>query len=147
MVDDEDFESLSNYRWYAAKSKYVYYARRGIWTGSKMVLLSMHRTIMKAQPGQVVDHKDGNTLNNQKSNLRFCTYVQNNANRISKRGSGSIYKGVHWHKGSEAWRANIGVNKKQLALGSFQTEEDAARAYNTAAASIYGEFAKLNIIP
>src|SRR5690348_9141568 len=89
-VDDEDFERLSQFKWYAAKNKHLWYARRGVYIGDgEMRMLGMHRFIMNAVPGQVVDHRDGNTLNNQKSNLRFCTYTQNNVNKIPKRNGSS----------------------------------------------------------
>lgn len=146
IVDDDDFEELSCFKWHATRSKQNYYARRGIWNGHKMFMVSMHRIIMKANPGQVIDHRDGDTFNNQKSNLRFCTYSQNNANKIPKRNGSSKYKGVYWHKRSKVWGANIGVDHKQKNLGYYSSEKDAAEAYNKEALNIYGDFARLNTI-
>ena len=88
------------------------------------------------------DHIDNNRLNNKVNNLRWATHQQNimNKSKGSKRTT-SIYKGV-WKE--TAWRAGIKYNAKTIHLGSFKTEDEAARAYNAKALELFGEFAKLN---
>jgi hypothetical protein len=92
----------------------------------------------------VVDHKDGNGLNNRRGNLRSCTRKQNAANRRLATNNKSGYKGVHWSKTRHKWVAQIGVDKKCINLGAFIDPWEAAQAYNTAALIEWGEFALLN---
>ena len=103
----------------------------------------MHRLIMDAQERQEIDHADGNGLNNQKDNLRFCTHSQNHMNRKPTKGS-SKYKGVSWHKAAKKWNARITLNKKTVSIGYFDSEIIAAKAYDEKAIELFGEFAKLN---
>lgn len=108
--------------------------------------LRLHRVIMGNPEGFFVDHINRNTLDNRKSNLRLATRSQNMANRISRTGS-SKYKGVHWRPNISKWRAQIRMGEKgdkQLMLGYFDTEEEAALAYNAAALEKWGEYAFLN---
>jgi hypothetical protein len=105
----------------------------------------LHRLIMDAAIGDIIDHIDGDGLNNAKSNLRFVTSQQNAMNRRAwKNKRGSRFKGVH--RDGKRFRAIITVNRKNIGLGSFKTEEEAAEAYNKAASEMFGEFACLNII-
>ena len=105
----------------------------------------MHALIMQSEKGQQIDHQDGNGLNNQKSNLRFCTQSQNSANREAN--GISKYLGVDCdNRCDKKWRARINVNYKRKCLGYFKTQEEAALEYNKAAIQYHGEFAKLNII-
>ena len=107
----------------------------------------MHRVITGAGKGIFVDHKDSDSLNNQRCNLRLCTHRQNNQNRQANKNSGGGFKGVSWYKPSKKWRAQITVNDKNRHLGLFANEPDAARCYNAAALALHGEFARLNKIP
>ena len=150
LVDDEDFEYLNQWRWCLrgtglSKS----YAIRGFRksktcniTGS----ISMHRQLMRPEKGYVIDHVDGNTLNNQKSNLRICTQSQNCRNQKIGKSNTSGYKGVSYNKGQGKYNSRIKFNKKSIHLGCFVNLKDAARAYNSAAVKYHGEFAKLNIL-
>lgn len=148
LVDDEEFEYLNQFKWHAHKcgSNKIYAKRmirvKGI-KGSLTVL--MHRDIMEVvdQDNIILDHKDGNGLNNQKANLRIATPTQN---RMNSRPHGKIkYKGVYLNKGKYMARIRLG-NKPLIYLGRFSTPEDAARAYDKAAAELFGEFAHLNNI-
>ena len=122
MVDDEDFEELSRYKWYAQKIRNVFYATRT--TQSK---IRMHRFICNAPKVLQVDHIDGNGLNNCRSNLRIVTNRQNSQNKHTKKSS--IYPGVYWHKGAGKWLADISINGKKNHIGCFEVEVDAYNAY------------------
>jgi len=77
LVDDEDFEYLNQWNWYAGENRSGFFAARGEFNGKNMNKILMHRVIMNCEKGKVVDHIDHNTLNNQKSNLRNCTTAEN----------------------------------------------------------------------
>ena len=143
LVDDEDFEFLNQRKWYALKRKYTFHAARHNELKRPFNRnVYMHREILSLQKGEICDHKDMNGLNNQRSNLRKCTKAQNamNINPYVK------YKGVSWCKQANNWRAYIVLNNKQIHIGVFKNEDDAALAYNKKAVELYGEFARLNII-
>jgi len=145
LIDNEDFEDISKYKWSAVKLKsgYNYYAVRVDLDGHN---ITMHSHIMKPSKGQMIDHKDGNGLNNQrKTNLRFCTKSQNMMNKNKYRGL-SKYKGVTLDKSRNKWSASITLNHKRVHLGRFNMEKDAALAYNQKATELFGEFARLNIL-
>jgi len=101
----------------------------------------MHRLIMGNPQGMEVDHINGNGLDNRRCNLRVVTTSQNQANQHARRGRSS-FKGVF--KQRSRWRARIHVQQKGINLGSFLTEEEAARAYDAAALHYFGEHACLN---
>lgn len=145
LVDDEDYEFLIQRKWYAGNNPkaHTMYAKSGKGCGKNGLKILMHRLIMGANNGQFIDHIDGNGLNNQKSNLRFCTHTENMRNS-KKRNSISEYKGVSWFKHARRWRARITVNKKGITIGYFKDKTHAARAYDQAAIKHYGKFARLN---
>jgi len=150
LVDDEDFERVSKYKWYAGwhPRPQSFTARRTNREDSKRTKIFMHRQIMNAPPGKQVDHRNHDTLDNRKANLRICTSAENNRNQRKQRGcSSSQFKGVSWHKRKRKWVAYICPDDKQQHLGLFTDEIDAALAYNIAAAEMFGEFALLNDIP
>ena len=101
---------------------------------------------MKAEKGQEIDHKDGNGLNNQKSNLRLITHTQNCMNRDKNKNNTSGYKGVHWHKNYKKWGVQIRVNGKCKSLGYYDTKKEAAQVYNEGVKKYFGEVAKTNEI-
>jgi hypothetical protein len=107
----------------------------------------MGRAILNAPAGMIVDHRDGDGLNNQRENLRLCTHSQNMQNRRLQRNNRSGYKGVYWIKAQGVWAARITVNRVPINLGRFDTAEQAARAYDEAALKYHGEFARLNAYP
>jgi hypothetical protein len=110
--------------------------------------IAIHRLVASPPPGFIVDHADGNTLNNTRQNLRVCTYSQNSANAVKKKFKTgkptSDFKGVFYNKQNNNWRCRIQLHGAVKEVGSFKNERDAAEAYNRAAVELFGEFAKLN---
>lgn len=137
QVDDADYEVLSRFKWTANKPHNVIYVSRGVVINGRQTTIKMHHEILG---NTQVDHVDGNGLNNQRTNLRPCTHMQN-ARNIRKTRGRSRFKGVSWHKGTRLWRATIVIEKKQRALGYFDCEGCAAIAYDNAAKASFGEFA------
>lgn len=142
LVDDEDWELVSQYKWYAHKCDNQFYARTNIYKEGKRTLLSMHQLLTG---GKLIDHINGNGLDNRRENLRPCTTQQNGQNSTSRIGTSS-YKGVSFDARRNKWFARIYVEKKNKFLGYFADEKIAAIAYNKAATEYFGEFAKLNFI-
>lgn len=106
---------------------------------------SLHRYVMRAEKGEIVDHVNGDKLDNRRCNLRIVTARQNRWNSPGRKGS-SRFTGVCWDTGKGIWKAQINANGRFQHLGYFEDEKDAARAYNTAARQAYGEFARLNVL-
>lgn len=145
QLDDADFEFLSQFIWHARKDLHCWYAGRNIpgEDGTQSSVL-MHRVIADAPAGVLVDHWDGDGLNNQRLNLRCCTHSQNNKNKHKAAPATSKFKGVYWKRASSKWESSICVDYKRKYLGLFLDEQDAARAYDSAAQQHFGEFAALN---
>ena len=146
MVDDEDFEWLSQWRWHARVAKHTVYAA-GISNGKhgKRVGLKMHRVIMGITDRNIqIDHKDRNGLNNTRENIRLSTARENGINRGSRKNSSSRFKGVSWDKGAARWLSAISINGKTRRIGLFEDEEEAARQFNNMARDHHGEFAVYN---
>lgn len=144
-VDDDDYSVLAATRWHAVEpSPGIYYAMGRPFGDDRRVY--MHRFLMQAKKGLEVDHRDGNGLNNQRTNLRVCTRSQNamNQRKNPKRLSG--FKGVSISSDRKKWVAQICINQQRTPLGTFNTEYEAALAYNDAAIRLFGDFAKLNIL-
>ena len=140
LVDDEDYDFLNQWKWYAHKGRKdgLFYA--GKRNNGDIKQIWMHRLIMNTSRGLTVDHIDHNGLNNQKCNLRNCSMSQNKMN-VTPIGL-SKFLGVHPR--NDKYVAQIKVNGKKIYIGTFKTEEDAAHAYDNAAKKYFGEFANLN---
>lgn len=136
QVDDSDFEWLSKHSWKYSEG----YAIRYDFANKKTIY--MHRIIIDTPDGMHTDHITGDTLNNQRSNLRTCTNSQNQANRGLSKNNTSGFKGVS--RDGKKWRAVIMVGNKYIRLSCHDTPEQAARVYDEAAKKYFGEFAKLN---
>ncbi|WP_424460548.1 HNH endonuclease [Ottowia sp.] len=108
-----------------------------------MVLL--HRWVMKCNdPLVLVDHANGDKLDNTRANLRLCTRSQNAYNNLKKPGLSSQFRGVTWHRKIRKWQATIAANGRPIYLGCFDDEHEAGHAYNKAAVELHGEFCRLN---
>lgn len=142
IVDDEDYEWLNQYKWCALKNGNTWYAVRAIRTRGKKSLEHMHRIIIGAPEDIQTDHANHNGLDNRKANLRLATNAQNQFNSRPQVGTLSLYKGVT--KKGRSWSAGITRGGEHYRLGSYGSEEDAARAYDHAAVRMFGKFACLN---
>lgn len=145
MVDDSDYEWLSQWKWRAVVAPHTVYAQREVRIVGTRYSLQMHRAILNPPDGKThVDHIDGNGLNNCRENMRLCSQAENSRNRKSVRGSSSRFNGVYYAEKSKKWHAAIRINGSQKHLGCFEKEVNAAAAYNYAAKICYGSYAKLN---
>ena len=141
MVSDAKFEMVSRHRWTARKDGNTWYAVSRI--NGKLVRL--HRFVLGLENDErMLDHIDGDGLNCTEENLRFCNRSQNGANSASRRGT-SRFKGVSYEKRNRRkWVAYVCPLGKKKHLGCFDTEEEAAKAYDREALKIFGQFARLN---
>ena len=146
IVDPQDYYRLNNYHWTIDGNGENIYATRNIMTASgKRTIMRMHREIMNAPAGILVDHKNNNGLDNRRANLRVATHAQNMHNRKKFRSNTtSQFIGVHLNKRDNNWKVQIRHQGKTIFLGRFDNEIDAAKAYDDAARKYHGEFARLN---
>lgn len=141
IVDDEDYERVSKYKWCAVKTKNFVYAVRSY---ERHKLIYMHRFILNISDNKDTDHRDGDGLNNRRLNIRASTRSQNNCNRRKPRSNTSGYKGVSWNKKADKWKVTIGLHKQSIHLGMFANLKDASQAYIKVAKKYHGEFARIS---
>lgn len=160
QVDDEDYDHLMQWKWYAQHDKGKYYPTRGYYNYNtkNMDKIRIHNIIINHDPIYFIDHIDKNPLNNQKSNLRLATLSQNARNKSPKKNGSSRYLGVNLNKNKIKLKSGIKTyfsyhciictNYKKIYIGRFPftTEGEilAAKAYDKAAKKYHGEFANLN---
>lgn len=145
IVDADVLPELSGYNWRAIvdnRDRGSCYAVADVRTGGKKITVTMHRLIMKAAKGVQVDHRNGDGLDNRRSNLRLATIQQNSFNRGPNRNNKSGYKGVYWGESSHKWYAQIKINGHKRTIGFFEDKREAWMAYADAAAKLHGEFAR-----
>lgn len=139
IVDAEDYDELMKYKWTAFYTCGKWYAARN----EKGTCVLMHRQIMKAPKGKVVDHHNGMSLDNRKANMRLCNHSQNNINR-RPRGKTSKYKGVTRDKKRSLWRSTAWYKGRSIHVGRYTNEAQAARAVDYVNVQLNGEYAYLN---
>lgn len=149
LVSDEDYHDLIKWDWFACKSSIgTWYAKRNDpiskgGTGKRKIY--MHRQILGVtDPKIMIDHKDNNGLNNTRKNIRVATRSQNGVNTKSRKNSTSKYIGVSFKTANRKWVSQIQFNNKQLYLGLFDSEKEAAKRYDLEAKKLFGEYANLN---
>src|SRR3990167_624881 len=142
IVDASDYEKVNAFKWYAAERR-TGTGRLTVYAGRGHGCILMHRFILGDSAAEI-DHKNGDGLDNRRSNIRPASRTQNNANMKKRLGAASRFKGVSFHPGTGKWRAGIWSSGTRKHLGLFVREWDAAVAYNHAALETFGEFAKIN---
>lgn len=141
LVDDDDYDLVNAHKWHATYAYGGWYARRWV---NKQPAMMMHRMITQAQRGEMIDHRNGNSLDNQKCNLRRASNSQNQQNRHRLVTNTSGYRGVTFIKKANKWQAGIKLQGKSYHLGWHLSPEAAARAYDAKAQELFGEFAQCN---
>jgi hypothetical protein len=135
IVDDTTMISLLNRQWRRSNNGYIVsvsYIKGSGRKNQKNNCVYLHRVLTQACPGQVVDHKNRNKLDNRLDNLRLCTQKENAQNSKDLINNTSGYKGVSWHKSAKKWEANIHIDNKKMYLGVYEDIEDANKARNNA---------------
>lgn len=154
VVDDQDFELLAAHRWHVKRTHSGHmYAVRNNPRGVSPRVIKMHRTILEAPADILVDHWNGDGLDNRRENLRFATVSQNGANRrvvLNQHGYKGVFrvpysqnKGRRWQRRKQ-WKATLVVDKRAVSLGYYLSPEEAADAYDCGAVRYFGEFAATN---
>jgi hypothetical protein len=138
VIDAADVPLVEGRNWFAWVCGQTVYARRS----DGRVGILMHRVLLNAPTDRLVDHGDGDGLNNRRKNLRLASNQQNTFNGRKRAGNTSGAKGVHWRKDVGRWQAQIAINGKKIGLGSYDAIEDAAAAYAKASAELHGEFGR-----
>lgn len=135
IIDLEDMDKVKSIKWSIDKEGYIRNTKVGL----------LHRFLIDAPNGKVVDHTNHNKLDNRKVNLRVCTQQQNirNMNK-QRRDTSSIYKGVSYHKQKNKWSVQIYINNKIKYIGCYESEEEAGRAYDREAIKHYKQFVCTN---
>lgn len=145
VIDATDAYLVAGRNWSAAttpRRKAVYAVRVEVQEDGRSKMLLLHRVISGAADDQHTDHKDGDGLNNRRSNLRTCTQAENNRNMGLRADNTSGFKGVFFNKPTKVWRSEIAVSGRRIYLGQFATAELANAAYQKAAAEFHGDFAR-----
>lgn len=148
LIDDTDYKRVSRMRWHMVPRKYATYAMGSYKDGQtgKWKRIFLHRFILKARPGLVVDHINHNGLDNRRKNIRACSSSENIINSKIKKSNTSGFRGVCWDTHNKRWRAEITAKNKQIYIGIFKDKESAAKAYNSFAIKLHGKYAKINKI-
>jgi len=139
IVDDEDYEELSKYKWYYANG---YAVRNQKNESGKYGMIYLHRIVAQTELEKQTDHINADPLDNRRANLRNVTIAQNSRNRKRNKISKSGYKGVLYRKDRNKWRAMIGFNGRKINLGQFNTPEEAHEAYCIASTLYHKEYGR-----
>jgi hypothetical protein len=142
LVDLVDLPHVSAFNWHAlvTATGHAYAMRSSVVSGKRTMVL-MHRMLMNPPDGMVIDHINGNGLDNRRANIRICTQNDNMKNQVVHRTNKIGLKGVYLPKDKKRYRATIQVAGQTVHLGFYDTAEEAAAAYRGASKALYGEFA------
>ena len=138
LIDDEDYEKISQYSWYYTSNGYAAHKNQD-------GIIFMHRLIMETPKGKATDHRNGNKLDNRKTNLRICNQASNNQNVPAFKINKSGYRGVHWNKNNQKWTAQISYKNQTLHIGNFIDIRHAVIARDLWALILHGEYAYTNL--
>jgi hypothetical protein len=144
-IDEADRAVMVGRSWRVCKRGVKQYLAWSTTERGTKKTIYMHRLFAGAKPGQVVDHVNGNGLDNRRENLRIVTITENNRNMPAKSGYSSRFKGVGWNKCG--WRVRIRVDYRHITVGFFEDEIEAAFAYDIASLRYHGEYGKRNFLP
>jgi AP2 domain/HNH endonuclease len=147
VIDTADYSLVKGHRWYAKSVHYIkkYKAAETYYARAARLSASMEHLLLPPVDGKTIDHIDRNSLNNKRSNLRYATPAQQTMNqRRANPTKTSKYRGVSWNKNTQKFRTIITLQGKKTHVGLYESEEDAARAYDAAAIQHFGEFARTN---
>lgn len=144
IVDDEDYERINENKWFTAPSGDKLYAIRHVRRSGGLISVNMAKLVMRYVGDKVVDHINGDSLDNRKCNLRLCTQLQNMKNLSLYKRNTTGHKGVSYRKESGRYRARITNDNKTYTIGHYKTAKEAAIAYNEVAKVMHGEYANLN---
>lgn len=146
VIDEVDMATIAPFHWYALRmnGRYWYTCAKSRDADGKRIVLLMHRLILAAPAGMVVDHISGDGLDNRRANLRLATRGQNRMNSGPSPGNKSGYKGVYWKAAHKSWEVQIRHEGRLYCVGHFKQVEDAARAYDKRARELQGAFAYAN---
>ena len=148
-IDEDDYDLVKERTWHAlaASNRKGWYAATNMPVGRcQYKIVRMHRLILGIKDGRLVDHRNRDGLDNRRDNLRIANHTQNRANAIGR--GVSPYRGVTYEpkrNSARPWVANLWSGRRVKRLGCFETQEEAALAYNVAARDAFGEFAFINI--
>ena len=142
-VEDDDFEHVEQWVWYPHPDGY---AQRGIQVEKQLVMNLLHREIMGAKEGELVDHRDRNMSRCVRRNLRIVTHRQNLMNRSPNKRSSSGYRGVSWNPQREKWAVRVILDKRVFFFGYYDDPEEAAYVWDQCALQLYGAYAYRNLL-
>lgn len=143
LVDDDMYDFLASSKWHYNDG----YARCALkQPDGSYKRFSMHRLVIKVEPHELVDHIDGNMLNNQRANLRSANRQNNRYNMALRKDSTTGYKGVHWSKSKAKYEVYISKDGKRFTIGTTTDKEEGAYLYDQFALALFGEYARFNVI-
>lgn len=136
LVDEADFETVNQHKWFASKGSRTFYAARNVVLDGRRTVVRMHQVLLGMPKDVDIDHVNGDGLDNRRANLRTTSRSQNNFNQHRKqRGCSSKYRGVTWSRYHGKWQAQIKAHGKYKLIGRFDDELEAALAYDAAGAA------------
>ena len=145
LVDDEDFNWLSRWRWHFNSNGYAQRVFRIKQQDNKVGHVYLHHEVIGKPNGNLrIDHINRNKLDNRKSNLRFASDRNNSHNTMARTSNKLKIKGVYWDRVKQRYCTQITVNYKRIHIGSYKVLDDAIIAYNSKALKYFGAFAYLN---